>query len=360
MSDPELPTVGLDPTWLVEHLSIDGAQPIAAELAGFIGTGQMSRNARIALEWSDDDGTRPRSVVIKVPSADAATRVGAYQGGAYGKECLFYDTIVERVDITTPRPFLVHTDDATNDFVIVLEDMAGSEQGDQFTEPTTEQLATAVDQAAALHAPVWGRVDDPVFTTLGSVVNERIERYAMVLPLFHATVLERLGDQLDADVIALLERFVAAPDDWLRASLEAMTLVHGDFRPDNFLIAVADDAPPLAVVDWQTLTLGLGPTDVAYLLGGALTPERRHAEEASMIELYREHLARRGVELSGERCAEEYAIGAMHGVVIALAATTMAERTERGDALFVLMLNRHGRHAIEQETLDRLADRPGG
>ena len=41
-------------------------------------------------------------------------------------------------------------------------------------------------------------------------------------------------------------------------------------------------------------------------------------------------------------------------VVIAMSTTVMAEQTDRGDALFTLMLNRHGRHALDMEALDRI------
>ena len=40
--------------------------------------------------------------------------------------------------------------------------------------------------------------------------------------------------------------------------------------------------------------------------------------------------------------------------MIAMSATVMAEQTERGDALFTLMLNRHGRHALDMEALARI------
>ncbi|WP_419944985.1 hypothetical protein [Candidatus Poriferisodalis sp.] len=41
----------------------------------------------------------------------------------------------------------------------------------------------------------------------------------------------------------------------------------------------------------------------------------------------------------------------------AIAATTLVDRTERGDALFMLMLNRHGRHALDWQALDEVAVR---
>jgi hypothetical protein len=40
-------------------------------------------------------------------------------------------------------------------------------------------------------------------------------------------------------------------------------------------------------------------------------------------------------------------VGDEHGVVVAITATSVAEQTARGDALFTLMLNRHGRHALD-------------
>ena len=355
MSEGDLATRGLDPEWIAANLEIDGARPSGAEFGGFIGTGQMSRNARIRLEW--DGGVaadRPASVVVKVPSSDEGTRVGAFEHGAYAKECLFYDALLDRVDINSPHPFLVDFDQPANDFVIVLADLADSEQGDQFTEPTIEQLELAIDQAAALHAPVWGQAHDPVFASFHAGAEARIERYGMVMPLFLATALERLGPGLDDGIIPFLERYAANYAAWVPALAEPVTLVHGDFRPDNFLFGQTGSAPPIAVVDWQTLALGRGAADVAYLIAGSLTPERRHADEDALVERYVSALQRRGVPYSLDECRADYAIGALHGISIALGATTLADRTERGDALFTLMLNRHGRHAIEERSLERL------
>lgn len=352
MSDGDLSTRGLDPDWIAANLEIDGVRPTDAEFGGFIGTGQMSRNARIRLQWNDAEG--PSSVVVKVPSSDAGTRGAAFEHGAYEKECLFYDTLLDRVEISSPPPFLVDFDPVANDFVIVLADLADSEQGDQFTEPTTEQLELAIEQAAALHAPVWGQADDPTIAQLNVDVDTRIERYGMVMPLFVSTALERLGPGLDDGIAPFLEHYAANYDAWVPALAEPVTLVHGDFRPDNFLFGQTDSAPPIAVVDWQTLALGRGAADVAYLVSGSLTPERRHAEQEALLERYVAALQRRGVDYSLDACRDDYAIGALHGISIALGATTLAERTERGDALFTLMLNRHGRHAIEERSLERL------
>lgn len=48
--------VGLDPGWIASNVEIGGATPRDVEFAGFIGTGQMSRNARWSLDWGTNTG----------------------------------------------------------------------------------------------------------------------------------------------------------------------------------------------------------------------------------------------------------------------------------------------------------------
>ena len=237
MSEHDLPTVGLDPDWIAAHVVVDGHRPRRAEFAGFIGTGQMSRNARFRLEW-DDTAAGPASVVVKIPSAEASTRAVSFEHGIYEKECHFYDAIASRVDISTPDALHVHVD-APNDFTIVLEDLDRSEQGDQFSEPTDDQLHLAIEQAAALHAPVWGGTDDAMFDPLRSNLDERAAGSEQTMPFFHAVVMDRLADGLDADVTELLAAFTARVGDWVRVAGIPVTLVHGDFRPDNFMFGAA-------------------------------------------------------------------------------------------------------------------------
>ena len=89
--------VGLDPDWITATIEVDGATPIAAEFAGFIGTGQMSRNARWHLDWGGADG--PASVVVKIPSADEMVRGVSFEHGIYQKECEFYLSVRPLTDV---------------------------------------------------------------------------------------------------------------------------------------------------------------------------------------------------------------------------------------------------------------------
>ncbi len=347
MSEPT--TRGLDPHWVAEQLTTDGVTPTAT-FGGFIGTGQIGRNARYTLEW--DGAAGPSTVVVKLPAAEEGVRRIGFDQGLYPKECTFYRELVDLVDVRTPRPLAVDIDADALDFALVLEDMADSEAGDQFTEATDEQLALAVEQAAALHGPLWGRAH-PALDDLTATDPERGSSREMI-GLFLPPCLDRLSGRLDDHTVPVLERFVELADEWVGRPVTTPGLLHSDFRPDNFLFGRTPDAPPLAVVDWQTVTLGASVTDIAYLLGAAIDPARRRDIEHDLLAAYRTHLAAYDVDYPADRCWDEYATGSLHGIVVGILATIMATETERGNELFALMLNRHARHALDLEALDRV------
>ncbi len=326
-----------------------GQQLDSVSLEGFVGTGQMSRNARFHLHWAEGDG--PASVIVKMPSLDAATRTWSASTGLYARECYFYSTLAPLTGIAVPRVWVNTIDEAGGDFVLVMEDLAQSRQGDQFTEPDDGQLEMAVAQAAALHAPVWDRTGMSELQPLIKAADERAafmaDNIAQCLPI----CLERLGDRLETGIADLLQAFGARVGDWIRNSDVPRTIVHGDFRPDNFLWGEANTAPPLMVVDWQTYHMGAGVNDIAYLLGGALSAEKRRVVEGPLLQAYHDDLKARGVRYDVDRCQRDYARGTLYGLIVAIAAFLGMVRTERGDALFTLMLNRHGHHALDQDAL---------
>ncbi|MEO0495366.1 MAG: phosphotransferase [Actinomycetota bacterium] len=339
----ELNARGLDPAWVAAQI---GAE--RATFEGFIGTGQIGRNARFSIT-----GHAASSVVVKVPAEDPGVRQIGFDQGLYPKECLFYREVVDLVEVSTPRPLAVDIDPDTLDFALVLEDMAGSEAGDQFSEATDDELTLAVEQAASLHGPSWGARHPALEELRGG--DEGRDALAGILKVFLPMCLDRLGGRLDADTIPVLRRFVELATVWLHRPIDTEGLVHADFRPDNFLFGRTADAPPLAVVDWQTLTIGASVSDVAYLLGAAIEPARRREVERHHLATYRNLLAGHGVDYPADRCWDDYALASLHGIVVGITATIMATETDRGNNLFALMLNRHARHALDVEALDRLA-----
>jgi hypothetical protein len=349
--------LALDAAWMTEALEsggiADGATVTDLEFDGFIGTGQMSRNARYRLTW-DRPGDRPTTVVGKFPSADENTKRSSFDSGAYHHEYAFYAQLAPTVAIRTPRCWVARFDAAAPDFVLILEDLADSKQGDQFSEPSDQITAHAIEQAAALHGPRWG---DPTLAAEPAMQSPFGDRGELLRHYYTAATdvcLTRLGHGLDDDVHQLIRDFTPLIGTWAQGTGTPTTAVHGDFRPDNFLIGTTPDAVPFAVVDWQTLSLGLGVADVAYFIGGAFEPARRRDIERELLERYRVELARYGLRYGADECWRDYVWGTLHGVIIAVCATMMADQTERGDAMLTLMASRHARHAIDLGALDRL------
>ena len=342
--------LALDAPWMTEALEgagvARGATVTAVEFDGFIGTGQMSRNARYGLTWDDPTG-RPATVVGKFPSHDEGTRAQSFESATYHHEYAFYADIAPTVAIRTPECFVARFDEAAPDFVLIMEDMVGCAQGDQFSEPPEDVTLAAISQAAALHGPRWG---DPTLADEPAFQSPFGDRGALVTHYYTAATdicITRLGHALDDDVKALIREFGPLVTPWTVGSGSPMTVVHGDFRPDNFLIGQTPTAVPMAIVDWQTVSLGLGVSDVAYFVGGAFEPPRRREIERRLLDRYRADLATHGVDYDAETCWRDYAWGTLHGVIISVCATMMADQTERGDAMLTLMASRHARHALD-------------
>ena len=93
---------------------------------------------------------------------------------------------------------MVRYDEGAQDFVLILEDLAGSVQGDQFGGCTDDEIALAVSQAVVLHGAPSGATrrwpPAPAFSRLTEDPFERLERF------YDATMegcLARLGPRLD-------------------------------------------------------------------------------------------------------------------------------------------------------------------
>lgn len=339
--------------WLTEEFEAAGlargASVTDVEFTEYVGTGQMSRNARFRLIWSEGDD-RPQTMVAKFPSSEEQTRATAFQTGAYFNEHTFYTEIVPTVKIQTPTCWVSKFDPEAQRCVLLMEDLADAEAGDQFTDCTPARAALVIDQAVGLHYPRW---DDP---TLDDLPFGNREDAKATAGLFYAAALDvslgRVGDRLSDDVVDLAKAFGGVVGDWAQGIDAPRTVVHGDFRPDNFLFTPSGTTEHLHVVDWQTATVGHAASDVAYFIGGAYLREQRREIEKDMLETYRSGLAAAGVAYGAEDCWTAYRWGTLHGVLISVFALMMADQTERGDELLSMMLTRHAEHAIDLNGLE--------
>lgn len=129
---------------------------------------------------------------------------------------------------------------------------------------------------------------------------------------YFARQLSRWTDQWrqsKIDDIPEMERLIAWLEENLPADDGVATLVHGDYRLDNMLIA-QDELKVLAVIDWELSTLGHPLADLAYQcmqwrlpnlgafkgLGGIDRAERGIPTEAQYVARYCERRGLAGIE----------------------------------------------------------------
>ena len=350
-SEPET----IDGPWMTEVLAAAGvargATVTGVELVEFVGTGQVGRNARLRLTWDEPSG-RPSSVVGKFASDDPPARANAFESGTYRNEWEFYTQLAPTLRVRTPLCYAARFDEAAPAFVLIMEDLHSSRQGDQFEGLSVDEAALAVEQAVGLHAPRWG---DPTLASFAAH-RPRADEGALHLGTIYQMMIEpflaRLGPGLDADVIQLVHDLGPHAVTWAMSTDTPRTAVHLDFRPDNFMFGTTPGAPPLVVVDWQTVNpLGNAMWDLAYMIGGSYAPDGRARVERALLDDYRARMATAGVSYDAQVCWRDYRLGALWGVVMSVIATVLAAQTERGDAMLTVMAQRHGRHSLDLDAL---------
>jgi hypothetical protein len=89
---------------------------------------------------------------------------------------------------------------------------------------------------------------------------------------------------------------------------------------------------------------------VAYFVGGCLSPEDRRAHEPELLAQYHEALRRRGVrDYSLEQLRADARRDTFAGLLMAIVASMVVQRTARGDLMFLTSSTRHAQHALDAE-----------
>lgn len=332
----------LDAAWLTDVLARHGMGTVTARDATAIGTGQVADSVRLTLTW-DPPESGPPTLVAKVTAADETSRAAAAATRTYEVEVGFYSDLAHALPVRSPRCYHAAYDEKTLGYVVVLEDLAPATQGDQITGCSPAEAAAALDELAQLHAPRWGDPELSEFAWLARHSEAYPDELAVLVTIMAPGFIERYGPLLSPDVVSLAERFVPRVAAYVRAQQPPLTIVHGDFRVDNLLFG----QERVGVVDWQTVALGPGLTDVAYLLGASLPADVRRVEEERLVRTYWEKLCVLGVDLDWERCWSDYRRYTFGGLIMAIIASMLVGRTDRGDEMFLAMAERHGRHALD-------------
>jgi Ecdysteroid kinase-like family len=305
-----------------------------------IGHGQVADCANVELGL-DDASSAPTSIVVKSPSRDETSRATAQAQRLYEREVRCYQHLLPQSTMSVARCFAADIDENTGDFALVLEDVAPCADIDQLAGFTPEHAEVAVDELAALHGAFWN--DEQLFAMpyVGGVAEMMRPIYKDLVPLLVEQFIATLGDQLSPAAESVVTWLQPRISEFFERPDGPITLQHGDYRTDNMLFDACGGRRPLVVVDFQTISVGSPLLDLGYLLGTSLEPEDRRLEEAALLERYADGLRRAGVsDLDDAWLQQSYRHYAFQGVAMLTAASMLVERTERGDAMFLTMIER--------------------
>ena len=332
------------PEWLADVLGF----PVEGFTTQPVGTGQMADSVRFALQPGG------QSVVLKFAAADDTSRATGLALRSYEIEVRFYQEIVPTVGIRTPHCHYADIEPDTGWFTLVLEDMAPAVQGDQLAGCTVDQAAIALEELAKLHAPRWG---DPSLLDLEwfHKGEDAGAGTSMIVQGLYLGFRDRYADRLTDEQLDLSARLSAGLPHLFAQRTGPLTVTHGDYRLDNMLFGTSADGPPLAVVDWQTATTGPALTDASYFLGAGLLPDDRRAHERDLLREYHHALVAGGVEgYDWDACWTDYRRFSFGGLVMAIAASMLVERTARGDDMFMAMATRHSEQILDLDATEFL------
>ena len=332
----------ITPDWLTQVLRAGGVDAKVRDFtAKRVGTGQIGQSVRFALDYGGAaPAGAPASLVGKFPADEEESRNTGVVLGNYIREVNFYKFLAPTARISTPRVWFTEVDLETSEFVLMMEDLAPAEQGDQLKGCTLEQARLAVREAANLHASHWNdaRIEDLAWVSGTRAAGLRGSADPNALAALWKDFCARYGDRLSADSKKVGTALVAnygTYDSWYQGP---KSLVHIDYRPDNMMFATPKGGKPLTVLDWQSLAFGCGVTDVTYFLAGALDRDTRRKREKDLLREYHEHMRSMGVAYDFDLLWRDYRSRAFALFLVAFYASVIVTQTPRGDDMFMQMI----------------------
>jgi hypothetical protein len=334
----------LTPEWLSAALGerwLHGArvERVACEPLGE-GEGFVGQIGRLHLALDRDAPRAPRSLIAKLPTEVRENRALGELLGAYEREILFYRELAPQVGYRTARLYYADMDEnpgsrfgpaivrfvdrlpllcirwlmaffawaagrSRRRYLLLLEDLAPAQLGDQVAGRTAAQCRPTVESMARCQAALWEdpRLDAHYWVTRpDDGLRIAHQSFRDSREAFERRFAARLGaadraslDWLDAHAVELARA--------LHEQAPA-TLMHGDFRLDNLLF---DGRPDPLVVDWQGVGRAPGVHDLAYFLAGTLPEHTTPEQEIALVRAYHAALVGSGVDDYGfEACLRDY------------------------------------------------------
>ena len=342
----------LSPEWLSAALG-DGVVVSGVESTRIgEGVGFIGQIHRLALTYDERPDGAPDTVIAKMPTSDPGGRMIGTMLRLYEKESGFYQHLVDDCPLTVPHCFHNSADPEAGDWCLLLEDLGHLEAGDQLTLRTHDEMLTEIEMLGRLHA-AWsdGRAD--AHQWLPDLADPSSAGMMAMFDDAYPVTMERYGHVIPEHMHDWGPRWAPGAMDWV-ADFAASpgTIIHGDYRTDNFMFG-ADGAA--TVLDWQLATRCPGAYDLHYYLSLSADPDIVDDHFDSLIEHYRTSMIAAG----GTPPETEALLDQMRGVgmwMTCLGIVNFSQidpTNERGEELFLSMWKR-GLQVAERIDLGRV------
>lgn len=303
------------------------------------------RNSVLALDWAGREAreARPRSVFLKQPSADLATRVFANVIGFWKIECAFARHLAQVMPIDSPAIYAVSQ--RRSRFFIAMENLLERDDTTLYTNRDfvagidVERARRCVRTLAQLHAGFEGWAPARREAALPMALHPFLSpRLVPVMRAVHRLSIPRCqarsGGVFDDACVRTcrdaIEHWPVLQRFWYR---EPLTLVHGDSHLGNFF----ESKGQLGMLDFQGAHWGRGPRDVHYCLVNSMEPELLARHEAELVAEYVAERARCGAPLDAEIAWEEYRAFSIQTLITAVVSLGLGSFTDSDDAVRAML-----------------------
>ena len=304
----------ITPLWLTEALHSKGSSSSASVTCYSVenigeGKGFMNQVARLRLEYDDEPGDLPRSIIVKLPSRDLVLKTVADKLGGDQREVRFYEEVVTNDFLQTPYIYYSAIDQVTGNTILLLEDMTDARQGDSVAGCSLAEARLAIRQLARFQSSWWEsshleRLDWMPLVDAETGVYQELYAGAW------ESLVKKAGSGMPRDLRLVGERLShEIPKIKAELTVPPRTILHGDYRLDNCFFGTPSSSRSLVVFDWEFCARGRGTYDVATFISEAFPPRQRRREEMALLRMYHSLLTEHGIDdYSFEECLRDYRI----------------------------------------------------
>ncbi len=259
------------------------------------------------------DDSAPASLVAKHSPENAQARMQFHQHGLYARELSFYREFGPDPGIPLPVIYSADIDPDSGEFIVLMEDLGTFRQGD-FWAPNINDVRLALVELARFHRHWWctERTSEARWLGQPEALGHFEAEVAPMLPTMLGVIRRKYGDAMSQYLtdlcMDLVEGWGAV---WTANPLQCLTVIHGDYHPNEMYFAADPQAGSLRVADWQMCSRGSPGLDVQRILLTGLSGEDFVEHFDSLLDLYHAELLSDGLEYSRERLVEDVRQGAL-------------------------------------------------